>query len=320
MQTSFDNQPVFQTLNAIMQSAPASNAMATAAATPGTFKDSDGLISFVNLKSSFVTTSPSFTTGQEICDKVATFFASMRIKVFAYLKQNPAKVLPGDTPPVTQWDLSVTKFIQNLLVDAGGFSAFQVVQETFSETQTVVEFSTEIIKMIFDAMVLPENIVADATKFIQGVGSTLRFSWDDKSKSYRTCLVGICHEAVQIDNSGNGYYYLPKIKYYYISVNSSQQEFTSPCVNVQNITFNFTYDYYAVALKASVLDNTTDDYKKFVAFLDKAQDQNYKNADNTLDSVMGTSSTAPATNARITAFGTDISEYPKVAAKAPILQ
>ncbi len=319
MQVSNQSQSADQLLDELLSTAsPSTGKASTADDTPGTFQDSDGLVSFVNLSTSFVTKDPKFATGRQVADMVANFFASMRGRVFSYLQANPAKVLPGDTVPATQWDPSVTHFMQNLMVQAGGFSAFQITQETYSETQTTVDFSMDMIKMIFDAMVLPENLVADATKFIQGVGNSLRISWDDRSKSYRTCLVGLCHEAVQTDSSGTNFIYFPKIKYYYISVDSSQQEFTSPCVNVDKVTFNFNYDYYVTAIKASVLDNTTDDYKNFVAFLQKAQNVSFKTASNSLEDVLdSTSSSSPASAKGAIDFGVDLNEYPKISVEAP---
>lgn len=299
-----------QTLDLILAASPSSRTEDTS----NVFQDSDGLVSFVNLQSSFVTGNPQFSTGREVCDKVAAFFAGMRQKVFSYLLANPGKILPTDhSPVVTQWDAAVTHFMQNMLTDAGGFSAFKSETETYSQTQTTVEFSTEIIKLIFDAIAMPENLAADATKFIQGVGKTLRISWDDKSRSYQVTMVGICHEAVPTDNSGTSFIYVPKIKYYYFSINSSQKEFQSPCVDVQSLTFDFKYDYYVTALKASVLDNTSDDYKKFVAYLDKAAGIAYASSDNTLDAVMNnTASKGPDSARGANVLEVDLSEYPAV--------
>jgi hypothetical protein len=151
------------------------------------FQDSDGLISFVNLSSSFVQSNPEFTIGQDICDKVANFFATMRIKVFGYLKNHTAMVLPGDQPPTTQWDSSVTHYMMHLLALAGGFADFKVTSETYSITQVIAEFNTAIIKMMFDAVTVPEAILGDVLTFVQGVGSSLRASWDDRSRNYQTC-------------------------------------------------------------------------------------------------------------------------------------
>lgn len=282
------------------------------------FSDSDGLISFVNLSSSFVQNNTEFQTGRAVCDMVANFFATMRQKVFAFLQANPTKVLAGDTPPVTQWDSSVTHYLQYMLVEAGGFADFQVTTETYSVTQTIVDFNTAIIKLLFDAVAIPENILTDVMDFVSGVGSSLRISWDDRSRNYATCLLGQCHEAVPTDNTGTDFVYFPKVKYYYISVNSSQQEFTSPCVNVDKITFNFQYDYYVTALKASVLDTTSTDYQNFTAFLNKAQGISYQDATNNLDAILdGTSSTSPqAPGLAANVFGVDITEYPGVAIPA----
>jgi hypothetical protein len=279
-----------------------------------TFEDSDGLISFVNLTSSFVEKSKQFTTGRSVCDKVANFFATMRIKVFAYLKKNPEKILADDPKPLTQWDPAVTHYMQYLLVDAGGFASFKVDTQVFSSTQVIAEFNADVIKLIFDAVAVPENILPDMVKFIQGVGTTLRTSWDDRSRSFQTCLLGQCHEAVQADNTGKNFIYFPKVKYYRINVNSSQQEFTSPCTDVKKITFNFTYDYYVTALKASILDPTSAEYKKFVAYLDKAQNISYKDASNNLDAILdGVTSKSPQPKGlEANVFGVNLMEYPKI--------
>jgi hypothetical protein len=279
------------------------------------FQDSDGLISFVNLTSSFVEKSTQFATGRSVCDKVANFFATMRIKVFAYLKKNPDKVLADDTAPKTQWDPAVTHYMQYLLVEAGGFSSFQITTEVYSSTQVIAEFNTDIIKLIFDAVAVPENILTDMVKFVKGVGTTLRTSWDDRSRSFQTCLLGQCHEAVQADSSGKNHIYFPKVKYYRINVDSSQQEFSSPCTDVKKITFNFTYDYYVTALKASILDTTSAEYKKFVAFLDKAQNISYKDASNNLDAILdGVTSKSPQPKGlEANVFGVNLMEYPRIA-------
>ncbi|HSF74342.1 MAG TPA: hypothetical protein VLA84_11140, partial [Microcoleus sp.] len=261
-----------------------------------------------------------------VCDKVSNFFATLRIKVFGYLKKNPSKVLPGDQPPTTQWDSAVTHYMQNLLTQAGGLTNYKVTTETFSNTQILAEFSTSFLKLIFDAATVPEAVISDVSNFIQGVGKSLRASWDDKSRNYQTALLGQCHEAVPIDNTGTTTIYFPKIKYYYISVDSSQQAFTSPCTSVQKITFNFHYEYYVTGLKASILDETSDDYKKFVAFLNKAQDISYKKADNNLDQILeDTTSTTDAPGMQSTdehglnIYGVDLLSYPKTAIQPPKL-
>src|SRR5262249_50699068 len=95
------------------------------------FQDSDGLISFVNLSSSFVTNNTEFKTGQTVCDKVANFFATLRQSVFTFLKKNPSKVLGDDTVPTTQWDPAVTHYMQFLLTQAGGLTEFVVTAESY---------------------------------------------------------------------------------------------------------------------------------------------------------------------------------------------
>ncbi|WP_392530400.1 hypothetical protein [Nostoc sp. C117] len=282
------------------------------------FKDSDGLIAFVNLSSSFITSNPEFTTGQDVCDKVASFFATVRIKVFGFLKNNPGKVLPGDQPPKTQWDSSVTHYIMNMLTGAGGFADFQITSESYSVTQVITEFNTAIIKIMFDAVTLPEAILGDVLSFVQGVGSSLRASWDDKSRHYQTCLLGQCHEAVPEDDTGTNFRYFPKVKYYYISVDSSQTAFTSDCAKVEKITFNFKYDYYVTALKKSILDNQSDDYQKFYDYLKRAQDISYKDASNKLDAILkDTASNAVPSKAGANSFGVDLTLYPLAAEQPP---
>lgn len=281
------------------------------------FQDSDGLISFVNMASSFVTSNKEYKTGREICDKVSNFFATLRIKVFATLKKYPDKILPGDTVPDSKWDPAVTHYMQNLLAQAGGLTNARVTTESYSITQVITEFSTSFIKILFDATAVPQNIIEDVTKFIQGVGDTLRVGWDDKSKNFSTALLSQCHEAVPVDASGTAVYF-PKIKYIYISVNSEQTVFTSPCINVKKLTFNFKYEYYVTALKSSILDENSDDHKRFVGFLNKAQEISYKDADNNLDAILNDTLSDQTKKLEFVADGTNVfsvslSEYPSVA-------
>ncbi|WP_166642561.1 MULTISPECIES: hypothetical protein [Methylocaldum] len=311
-------------LDQIIAAGPHAALDAVLATDQSAFQDSDGLISFVNMSSSFVTSNPEYKTGREVCDKVSNFFATLRIKVFGYLQKNPGKVLPGDSVPKTQWDAAVTHYMQFLLTQAGGLTNYRVTTETYSVTQVITEFSTSLIKLLFDAAAAPESIVSDVVKFVQGVGQSLRASWDDKSRHYATALLGQCHEAVPVDASDQTTVYFPKIKYYYISVDSSQHAFTSSCATVEKLTFDFKYEYYVTGLKASILDPTSDDYKQFVAFLDKAQAVSYQDANNNLDAILdNTVSDEPATSLEfssdpsVNVFGVDLTEYPRVAIKPP---
>lgn len=287
------------------------------------FQDTDGLISFVNLSSSFVTSNPEFTTGRAVGDKVSNFFATLRIKVFQYLTANPTKVLPGDSVPTTQWSASVTHYIQFMLAQSGGLTNYRVSTETYSVTQVITEFNTAFLKLVFDALVVPEAVIAEASAFISGVGNSLRASWDDRSRNYETAVLAQCHEAVPTDSSGETTVYFPKIKYYYLSIDSSQQAFTSPCTTVEKITFNFRYEYYVTGLKASILDTTSADYKSFVAFLDKAQGISYKEANNNLDAVLeGTTSPGSSAPAGVLLeegqmLGVNLIEYPRTADSPP---
>jgi len=286
----------------------------------------DGLIAFVNLSSSFVQSNPEFTTGRSICDQISNYFATMRQKVFAYLQQNPSKVLAGDSPPQTQWDPAVTHLMQFLLTEAGGLTNYKITTETYSYTQVITEFSTSFIKLFFDAVACPEEIVSDVASFIQGVGQSLRASWDDRSRNYATALLGQCHEAVQASaDDPNTFVYFPKVKYYYISVSSSQQEFTTSCSRTAKVTFNFQYEQYVTGLAAAVLDPKSSTYAQFTQFLNKAQGINYKDADNQLDSILGVTSSADPSAAgmpttplyQINSFGVNLTEYPRVAAQPP---
>ncbi|SDI55935.1 hypothetical protein SAMN04487926_11949 [Paraburkholderia steynii] len=288
------------------------------------FQDSDGLIGFVNLSSSFVTDNPEFKVGRDVCDKVSNFFSTLRIKVFGALLKDPSKVLPGDKPPKSQWDLSVTHYMQYMLTQAGGLTNYKITTETYSVTQIVAEFSTAFLKLIFDAAVVPEAVIVDVTNFIQGVGGSLRASWDDRSRNFETALLGQCHEAVQTDSSGKTTVYFPKIKYYHIKVDSSQQEFTSPCSSVKKITFNFKYEYYVTALKHTILDPTSKDYKDFVAFLDRAQGISYKQANNNLDQILEDTVSTPGGHTAAFAllsgqdlFGVNLEEYPRTVRTPP---
>lgn len=275
------------------------------------FQDSDGLISFVNLSSDFVAHSPTFTTGQTLCDMIANFYATLRPQVFARMKQsvNPLKPLQGDAVPGTQWDKAVTHMMQYMLQLSGGLTDYSITTETYSDTQVVAEFSTSFLKLIFDAMVVPENVISSVTAFISGVGESLRIGWDDRKRDYSIGLLGQCHEAVQQNTGGPAIYrYYPKIKYYYLSVSASQSEFTSDCATVRKITFNFQYESYVTAIAAAALDKNTKTYGNFFDYLTKAQTVNYQNANNLLNEVLnGTTSQTPSPMAML---GANLDEYP----------
>lgn len=226
-----------------------------------------------------------------------------------FLQQHPDKVLPGDKKPETKWDQAVNHYMEHLLTLAGGLTNYKTTTETYSFTQTIGEFNTELIKLVFDAASCPEAILDDVLKFVQGVGKTLRSHWETKSKNYQTALLGQCHEAVQISSTGEETIYYPKIKYYFISVDSSQTAFTSNCAKVETVTFNFQYEYYVTGLKASVLDKTSSDYKKFVQFLDKAQQVSYEEADNLLDGILDVTSESEGL---FQVLGANLAQYPKV--------
>ena len=307
------SQPAHEMLARLLDPEPAANS----------FQDADGLISFVNLASGFVTSNPEFKTGQNVCDKVSNFFSTLRIKVFSAMSAGKLQPLAGDPKPGSQWDPAVTHYMQYLLAQAGGLTNFKIVTETYSYTQYIAEFSTAFVKLLFDAATVPELVITDVTNFLQGVGDSLRASWDDRSRTYQTAILAQCHEAVQEDESGKDFRYFPKIKYYYINIASQQQEFSSPCSKFEKITFNFTYEYYVTGLASDVLDPTTALYAKFVTgFLDKAQAVNYKNASNSLDSILdGTASdTTPSSDTstphlgkvRIGDFGVNLKMYPRV--------
>ncbi len=250
------------------------------------FSDSDGLVSFVNLSSSHIQDTPEFKVGLKICDKIANFVASIRAKTFDAMIKGRIKPLPGDQIPKTQWDDAVSHFIFHMLTEAGGLTSFRIVDETYTNTEYIADFSTAFIKDIFDTTTTPKVVVDDITHFLEGVGDTLRTKWDDRTRSYKTTLVGQCHEAVRLDEENIDWRYVPKIRYYRIVVTADQTEFTTPCVVVKTITFNFSYEYYVSALASDCLDPTTDLYKSFNAFLDKAQEENHKDADNDIDDIL----------------------------------
>jgi hypothetical protein len=280
------------------------------------FQDTDGLISFVNLSSDFVSSNPEFQTGQELCDMIANFYSTLRPHMFEALVKGTKKPLQGDPVPTSQWDASVTHWMQYLLQSAGGLTDYAITTETYSDTQYVAEFSTSFLKTIFDAIAVPASVITGVTSFISGVGDSLRVSWDDKSRNYAVGLLGQCHEAVQENAEGTPIYrYFPKNKYYYLSVSSSQQEFTSPCSSARKITFNFQYESYVTAIAAAALDSTTALYARFYKFLGQAQAINYKNATNQLDSILGDTTSGPP--AAVDVFDVNLSEYPVLRGRTP---
>ncbi|MBM3116210.1 hypothetical protein [Jeongeupia naejangsanensis] len=289
------------------------------------FEDSDGLVSFVNLSSSFVTGNPQFLTGRNVCDKIASYFATIRQNVYAAQLKDPKFILPGDPKPKNQWDLPVTNKMQKLLVDAGGLSSFKITTETFTNTQVLAEFSTDFIKLIFDAAVVPSGVIESVAKFMQGVGNTLRSSWDQKERSFSTTLLGQCHEAVPIDSTGGTTVYVPKVKFFHIDVTSEQTAFTTSCSKVEKISFNFKYESYVAALKNSVLDPASKDYINFTAFLDRAQRINYADATNNLDAILADSVSGGGKTATerqgllsdINELGIDLTAYPRLVLRVP---
>lgn len=286
-----------------------------------TFQDSDGLISFVNLSTNLVTKNPEYLTGVDVFDKTANFFSSLRIKVYASMVDGKIHPLKGDPAPKTQWDPAVTHYMQNLLQQTGGLTNFSITTESYSDTQVIAEFSTDFLKLLFDAATVPTAIISGVTSFISSVGTSLRASWDDRTRDYSIVVLGQCHEAVQQSGVGDPVYrYFPKLKYYYLSVSSSQTEFTTSCSTTQKITFSFNYEYYVTSVAAAVLDHGSDPNKKFVGFLDKAQAANYKDAENRLDTILNdTTSSAPTS---MNTFNVDITTYPlaKTAKTKPLIR
>jgi hypothetical protein len=280
------------------------------------FQDSDGLISFVNLSSDLVTNKDEFKTGIAVFDKIANFFATLRIKVYTAMKSGAVAPLQGDTAPTSQWDPAVTHYMEFLLQETGGLTDYSITQETYSDTQYLAEFSTSFIKLLFDAVTVPTSIVSGVTSFISGVGNSLRASWDNRERTYQVALLGQCHEAVQENATGDPVYrYFPKLKYYHLTVTATQSEFTTSCSTVRKITFSFAYEYYITAVAAAVLDKTSADYTKFTGFLNKAQAANYKDAENKLDAILGgTVSSGPGA---LSTFNVELGAYPEVHA-API--
>ena len=273
------------------------------------FKDSDGLISFVNLSSDFVSNNPEYKTGQTLCDMIANFYSTLRVDTFAKLVSGKVKPLADDPVPKTQWDASVTHLMQYVLQKSGGLTDYAITTEEYSSTQYVAEFSTSFLKTIFDAITVPASVISGVTAFISGVGESLRASWDDKSRDYAVGILGQCHEAVQENTEGTPIYrYFPKIKYYYLRVSSSQQEFTTPCSTARKITFKFKYESYVTAIAAAALNSSSALYKKFYGILEKVQKVNYKGATDLLDAILdGTTSTTPA---KVDVFNVNLAHYP----------
>lgn len=286
------------------------------------FQDADGLISFVNMTSAFVKNNKQFPTGQAVGDSLSNFIATLRPKVFGAMQKGTIAPVGGDPKPQTQWDPPVIHYMFYLLTQTGGLTNFAITSENYSTTSVIADFSTDFVKLIFDTAVVPASVVAGVTKFLQGVGNSLRTSWDNKSRNYQNTLLGQVHEAVPLDGSGNDYRYFPKIKYYHIDISSEQQEFTTPCTDVKRITFNFKYEHYVTALASGVLDDTSNLHKSFTAFLGKAQSANAKEADNSLDMIIGTSSASaallsPIGEPGVNVFGVDLSEYPRALMSPP---
>lgn len=312
---TMENQKLLATNNLL------DSILATAENDQSSFQDKDGLISFVNLSSSFVQNNEEFKIGQTTCDKVSNFIATLRVKVFNKMSDGTIAPIGGDPKPLTQWDKAVTHYMFYMLTEIGGFTNFSITSETYSVTQVIADFSTDFVKLLFDAAFVPEAVISDVTSFISGVGSSLRFSWDDRKRNYNNVLLGQCHEAVPVDTTGD-YRYFPKIKYYHIVIDSSQQEFTTPCSDTKKVTFNFQYEYYVTGLNKDLFDKTSDLYKSFNAFLDKAQGVNAKDANNNLDKILGNTASnvlgvkpripGETVDSNVNVFGVNIKEYPKV--------
>ncbi|MGA6162504.1 hypothetical protein [Amycolatopsis magusensis] len=282
------------------------------AAGGSSFQDSDGLISFVNLSSDFVRGNAEFTTGQALCDMIANFYSTLRPNTFAAMTDGRLQPLAGDPVPTTQWDASVTHYMQYLLQEAGGLTDYSITTETYSETQYIAEFSTSFLSTVFDTITVPSEVVSAVTAFISGVGESLRGSWDERSRNYAVGLLGQCHEAVQ-ENVGDPpiYRYFPKTKYYYLSVSSAQQEFTTPCASAKTITFDFQYENYVSAIAAAALDANSETHQSFTAFLQRAQAVNYTNATNQLDAILSGVASAPPASHNL--FDVDLRAYPVAA-------
>jgi len=291
------------------------------------FTDEDGLISFVNLTSSFVKNAPEFKTGQRVLDKVSNFFATLRDKCYSALIKNPALIPAGDRAPKDRWSPAVTHLMKIMLEKTGALTNYKVNNTHFSHTMTLANFSGEFIKTLFDVAVVPPSIILKASEFITNVGNSLRTQWDKTEKNYTVGVLSQCHEAVPLDDIGKDYYYFPKIKYLYLDISSKQTEFTSSCVDVKNITFNFNYEYYVTALIHDILDENSTMYKMLTAFLDKAQGISYKEAENILDEVLEKASDKPKTFlstdgktkiSEIEALGVDITKYPRLETTPPL--
>jgi hypothetical protein len=251
---------------------------------------------------------------------MANFNATLRPKVFLAMQKGTINPLPGDVPPQTVWDPSVTHYLQYLLQQTGGLANYSVTTQTYTISQYIQDFSTAFVKTLFDAAFVPAKVIEDVTNFLQKAGESLRVSWDDRSRQFRFSTYSQCHEAVPMDSSGTHFVYFPKVKFINLAIDSRQRVFTTPCSRTEVLNFDFQYEYYATALSASVLNPSTTDHQRMVRFLDKAQGINYEEADNTLDAILDATSEGGAS---LAGFGgdvdVDLTNYPVAASTPPRL-
>ncbi|MDE9484305.1 hypothetical protein [Xenorhabdus bovienii] len=248
------------------------------------FEDSDGLIRFVGLSSDKIIGTQEYKIGREICDKISNFYCTLRDNTYALLLKNPSKLLPNDSHPKNKWSPSVTNYMNSLLQKAGGFTNFKHIETNYSHEQYLHKFSEDFIKILFDSVTAPSAIIQPVTDFLKRTGDTLRASWDKESKYYSIIILSQCHES--IDVNGKIVYY-PKIKYYYVLVNTEQKEFTTPCSNTKKIKFNFRYSEFVTGINQSLLNNNNND---FISFLNKAQSISYNQASDELDEILNVNS------------------------------
>ena len=122
---------------------------------------------------------------------------------------------------------------------------------------------------------------------MESINESLTTEWSEEQESFSTGIQGQMHEAVIYDEAGN-YEYVPKVQYIYVHMDSSQKEFRqSRCVTTKKITFNFDYNRMVAMITRDVLQKGSPEYTRFVGFLNKAQDENYEEADSVLDTLMG---------------------------------
>lgn len=247
------------------------------------FEDSDGLITFVNMQSSFITSDPEYKVGKKLCDKITNFYVAFRPAMFEALNSGQILPLSGDKMPTDQWSISVSNQLTQIIYDTGALGSFKQETENYSETQNITEFSTDTFKIMLSALTLPGDLTGSLVKFMEGIGKTLSKTWSKKSKDYSTALQGQMHEAIPVSQKKDFYVYAPKIQYIYVGMNSSQEEFRNGCQDKKEVSFDFKYNRMVALLTSEALDENSEVYKDLIDTLDAARHVSLESAKNKID-------------------------------------